>query len=79
MVKLTEREEDVIRLAAKGYNNDQIARELFISETTVRTHLSNVYQKYCVSGPRRKHQYATRIRAVLIYLGLAKPGAWGNE
>jgi NarL family two-component system response regulator LiaR len=42
---LTERERDVIRLVALGRNNREIAQELFISEKTVKTHISNLLGK----------------------------------
>lgn len=42
---LTEREIDVLRLLAKGWDNQRIGKELHISERTVRFHLRNVYDK----------------------------------
>jgi DNA-binding NarL/FixJ family response regulator len=42
---LTEREIDVLRLLAKGWDNRRIGRELAISERTVRFHLRNIYDK----------------------------------
>lgn len=42
---LTQREIDVLRCIAKGYANKQIASELSISTTTVRTHVSNLLRK----------------------------------
>jgi NarL family two-component system response regulator LiaR len=42
---ITERERDVIRLVAKGRSNHDIAQELFISEKTVKTHISNILSK----------------------------------
>ncbi|GAA4086430.1 MULTISPECIES: response regulator transcription factor [Actinomadura] len=42
---LTERELDVVRLVARGRTNDEIARELFVSLSTVKTHLSSVQRK----------------------------------
>ncbi|WP_110587913.1 response regulator [Microbacterium suaedae] len=44
-VELTEREADVLRLLASAMSNAEIARELFIGEATVKTHVSNVLQK----------------------------------
>ena len=43
--ELTKRERDVIRLVALGRNNREIAKELFISEKTVKTHISNILGK----------------------------------
>ena len=42
---LTERELDVINLVAHGLNNQEIAKELVISEKTVKTHVSNILSK----------------------------------
>jgi LuxR family transcriptional regulator, maltose regulon positive regulatory protein len=42
---LTEREYEVARLAADGCRNSEIAERLFVSESTVRTHLRTVFQK----------------------------------
>lgn len=42
---LTDREEEVIRAAARGRSNAEIAEELFISLGTVKTHLSNLQDK----------------------------------
>ena len=42
---LTERERDVIQLVAEGCSNQEIAKELVISEKTVKTHVSNILSK----------------------------------
>jgi DNA-binding NarL/FixJ family response regulator len=54
---LTERELDVLRLAAKGHTNRAIGRELRISDRTVQGHLANIFGKLGVS---------TRTEAVLL-------------
>ncbi|USD36568.1 MULTISPECIES: response regulator transcription factor [Ferrimonas] len=43
--KLTERELGVVRLVALGASNKEIARQLFISECTVKAHLASVFRK----------------------------------
>ena len=42
---LSEREREVFRLMAEGLSNGEIGRELFISETTVKTHVTHILQK----------------------------------
>jgi DNA-binding NarL/FixJ family response regulator len=42
---LTERELDVLRSVVRGLSNAEISRELFISETTVKTHVTHILQK----------------------------------
>jgi ATP/maltotriose-dependent transcriptional regulator MalT len=42
---LTDREVDVLRAIARGLANKQIARELFVSQATVHTHVINLYGK----------------------------------
>jgi DNA-binding NarL/FixJ family response regulator len=43
--ELTAREQEVFRLVAGGLSNTEIAKELFISETTVKTHVTHILQK----------------------------------
>jgi DNA-binding NarL/FixJ family response regulator len=45
LAELSERERDVFRLIARGLSNAEIAQELFISETTVKTHVTHILQK----------------------------------
>jgi DNA-binding NarL/FixJ family response regulator len=42
---LTRREADVVRLVAQGLNNRQVAKEMFVSEATVKTHLNHILAK----------------------------------
>ena len=43
--ELSPRELDVLRLIARGLSNAEIAQELYISETTVKTHVTHILQK----------------------------------
>ncbi|GAA1626010.1 response regulator [Leucobacter chromiireducens] len=51
--KLTEREIEVLRLLATGDTNREIARALFVSEATVKTHLAHIFTKLDVDGRSR--------------------------
>ena len=42
---LTPREADVLRLIAAGQSNREIARTLFVSEATVKTHVNRIFAK----------------------------------
>jgi DNA-binding NarL/FixJ family response regulator len=46
---LSPREFDVLEAMAKGLSNQEIARELFLTESTIKTHSSNLYSKLGVS------------------------------
>ena len=43
--ELTEREREILRLIATGLSNAEIGQELYISETTVKTHVTHILQK----------------------------------
>ena len=62
--QLTERETDVLRLLARGQSNDEIARNLSISATTVRSHVSSILLKLGVAN-RTQAALAARERGVL--------------
>lgn len=47
---LSEREKEVAWLIWRGFTNRQIAEELFIAETTVKKHVTHIYEKCNVSG-----------------------------
>ena len=49
IASLTEREREVVGLVCKGMKNKQIAEHLFISDTTVRHHLTSIFSKLEVS------------------------------
>ncbi|OYN89992.1 response regulator [Parenemella sanctibonifatiensis] len=51
--KLTERETEVLRLLATGASNKEMARELFVTEATVKTHLAHIFTKLGVDSRSR--------------------------
>ncbi|MDK2868409.1 MAG: hypothetical protein PWP51_1212 [Clostridiales bacterium] len=57
---LTRREYEVIKLISKGYNNKEIATELFISEKTVKNHVSNIFKKIKVTDRTQAALYAIK-------------------
>jgi len=65
--QLTVREVEVLQLLAKGSTNAEIANALFISEATVKTHISNIFTKLALRD---------RVQAVVFAYesGLVQPG-----
>lgn len=55
---LTKREYEVLTLIAEGFNNREIANHLFISEKTVKNHVSNIFKKIDVSDRTQAAIYA---------------------
>jgi two-component system nitrate/nitrite response regulator NarL len=66
IASLTDREEQVVALVCEGLRNKQIAERLFISDTTVRHHLTSIFSKLGLSDRLELVIYAYR-------LGLAEP------
>jgi DNA-binding NarL/FixJ family response regulator len=60
---LTEREIEVLRLLAEGGSNDDIAKRLYVSTSTVKTHLVHLYQKLNVA---RRTQAVQKARSLQI-------------
>lgn len=58
---LTASERRIVRLAAEGRSNPEIAQTLFVSLKTVETHLSNAYRKLDLSGPGARRRLAEAI------------------
>jgi NarL family two-component system response regulator LiaR len=57
---LTQREVEVLRLIAQGFENKEIAEKLVISEATTRTHVSNILSKLHLASRTQAALYALR-------------------
>jgi DNA-binding NarL/FixJ family response regulator len=55
---LTRRELEILRLVAEGHSNAQLARMLWVTEQTVKFHLSNVYRKLGVANRTEASRWA---------------------
>ncbi|GHE13599.1 helix-turn-helix transcriptional regulator [Streptomyces alanosinicus] len=60
---VSDRERDIMNVLSRGFTNTEIARELFISEKTVKNHINRLFAKL---GARH------RAEAMAIWLGLAR-------
>ena len=69
--QLTQREFEVFRLIGRGFSNQEIARELWISESTVKTHVTRLFTKL---------ELRDRAQAVILAYesGLLSPGHSGS-
>jgi DNA-binding NarL/FixJ family response regulator len=65
--RLTDREIEVLRLVARGMNNRDIAKELFISENTVKNHVRNILEKLQIHS--RMEAVMVAVREKLIEFG----------
>jgi DNA-binding NarL/FixJ family response regulator len=65
--RLTHREIQVLRLVARGMNNRDIAKELFISENTVKNHVRNILEKLQIHS--RMEAVMVAVREKLIEFG----------
>jgi DNA-binding NarL/FixJ family response regulator len=64
--RLTEREMEVLKLVAQGLNNRDIAKELYISENTVKNHIRNILEKLHLHSRMEAVVYAVREKLLEI-------------
>src|SRR5919106_587601 len=64
--RLTEREMDVLKFVAQGLNNRDIAKEMFISENTVKNHIRNILEKLHLHSRMEAVVYAVREKMIEI-------------
>jgi len=60
---LTKREMEILKLVAEGLTNEEIGKKIFISEKTVKTHLTNIFDKLKVNN---------RFKAALMLMGQSR-------
>ncbi len=63
---LTKREAEVLKLVARGKANKQVARELFIDEKTVKSHVHSILSKLNVKSRTQAALYAVRVGLVTV-------------
>ncbi|MGH9131598.1 MAG: response regulator transcription factor, partial [Acidimicrobiales bacterium] len=61
---LTSRELEVLKLAARGLSNREIAEELYISENTAKNHIRNILEKLHLHSRMQAVMYAVRERLI---------------
>ena len=62
--RLTDREMEVLKLVAKGLNNRDIAKQLFISENTVKNHIRNILEKLQMKSRMEAAMFAVRSKPI---------------
>jgi DNA-binding NarL/FixJ family response regulator len=60
-INISHREEEIIKLIAKGYSNNDIAKRLYLSIETVKTHKKNIKLKLGVNSTIEITEYANKI------------------
>jgi DNA-binding NarL/FixJ family response regulator len=63
---LTDRELEILQLVASGLSNARIAAQLWVTEQTVKFHLSNTYRKLGVTSRTQASHYAYMLRLVEV-------------
>lgn len=64
--RLTPREMEVLQCIAKGFNNQEIAQALYVSEKTVKNHLTNIFRKINVNDRTQALLYALKNNIITV-------------
>lgn len=64
-LNLSPREYEVLQLLAKGYSNTDISNQLFLSVSTIKTHVSNLFTKMDVKNRTQATEKAKRLKIIL--------------
>src|SRR5262245_34965378 len=64
--KLTPRESEIVRQVARGMRNAEVAARLALSESTVKTHLTNIFQKLGIRDRTELARYAIKTGLVTV-------------
>ena len=59
--KITQREKEILELVAKNYSNTEIAKQLFISVSTVKSHISAILEKLNANGRIQATLFAVKM------------------
>jgi DNA-binding NarL/FixJ family response regulator len=70
LASLTPREREILTLIAQGHSNREIAKLLYVSESTVKNHVSSIYKKVGLNG-------RSRLVLLAIQNGLVTPEVVG--
>jgi DNA-binding NarL/FixJ family response regulator len=70
--ELTRRELEILRLVAEGHSNSQLAKMLWVTEQTVKFHLSNIYRKLEVANRTEASRWA-QVHGLLDQRAAAEP------
>jgi len=72
---LTIREQEILRLVARGFSNSEIADELLVSENTVKSHVKNILGKLHMKNRSEAANYAGRLGLTQSHGGSEAPGS----
>lgn len=78
--ELTRREVEILQLVSEGHSNSQVARMLWVTEQTVKFHLSNIYRKLNVANRTEASRWA-QLHGLLSYEpapAATVPVAWSS-